>query len=82
MWSWKEIGAISFHAGGIRRRLLVWNLSLFGSLLFGIFLSSNFYNQRQIKDDSFEWLGSTRSSSKNWTTERLGSFDELPSGWK
>jgi signal transduction histidine kinase len=54
MWSWKEIGGISFHAGGIRRRLLVWNLSLFGSLLFGIVLASYFFTQRQIKDDSFE----------------------------
>ncbi|MGH7797542.1 MAG: cache domain-containing protein, partial [Candidatus Binatia bacterium] len=54
MWSWKEIGAISFHAGGIRRRLLVWNLSLFGSVLFGIVLASYLYTQRQIKDDSFE----------------------------
>lgn len=54
MWSWKEIGAISFRAGGIRRRLLVWNLSLFGSVLFGSVLASYFYTQRQIKNDSFE----------------------------
>ena len=54
MWSWKEINAISFHAGGIHRRLLVWNLSLFGALLFGLVLANYFYTERQIKADSFE----------------------------
>jgi len=54
MWGWKEINMISFRTGGIRRRLLVWNLSLFGLVLFGIVLANYLYVQRQIKKDSFE----------------------------
>jgi hypothetical protein len=54
MRSWKEISLISFHAGGIGRRLLVWNLSVFGLVLFAIGLASYLYIQRQIKKDSFE----------------------------
>jgi signal transduction histidine kinase len=61
MRSWKEIGTISFRAGGIRRRLLVWNLSLFGSVLFGIVLASYLYTQRQIKDDSLQLQGELAS---------------------
>jgi len=51
---WKEISKISFPAGGIRRRLLVWNLSLFGSIVFGFVLAGYLYTQKQIKDNSFE----------------------------
>jgi HAMP domain-containing protein len=54
MWGWKEINMISFRTGGIRRRLLVWNLSLFGLVLFGIVLASYLYVERHIKKDSFE----------------------------
>jgi signal transduction histidine kinase len=54
MWRWKEIAAISFHTGGIGRRLLVWNLSLFGLVLFGVVLASYLYSERQIKEDRFE----------------------------
>lgn len=54
MWGWKEISSISFHTGGIHRRLLVWNLSVFGLVLFGIVLASYLYIQKQIKKDSFE----------------------------
>jgi signal transduction histidine kinase len=54
MRGWKEMGMISFRTGRIRRRLLVWNLSVFGLVLLGIVLASYFYVQRQIKEDSFE----------------------------
>jgi signal transduction histidine kinase len=54
MWGWKEISLISFHTGGIHRRLLVWNLSVFGLVLFGIVLAGYFYTQKQIKKDTFE----------------------------
>ena len=54
MRGWKEINMISFRTGGIRRRLLVWNLSLFGLVLFGIVLASYLYVERHIKKDSFE----------------------------
>src|SRR3989337_1036793 len=51
---WKEIGKISFHTGGIRRRLLVWNLALFGSLVLGFVLAGYLYARKQIKETSFE----------------------------
>jgi signal transduction histidine kinase len=54
MWRWKDSAAIFFHTGGIRRRLLVWNLSLFGLVLFGVVLASYIYAERQIKQDRFE----------------------------
>lgn len=54
MWRWKDIAAIFFHTGGIRRRLLVWNLSLFGLVLFGVVLASYIYAEKQIKRDRFE----------------------------
>src|ERR687896_585207 len=54
MWTGKEIGSISFHRGGIHRRLLVWNLSVFGLVLLGIVLASYLYSQRLVKKDSFE----------------------------
>lgn len=51
---WKEIGKISFYTGGIRRRLLVWNLALFGSLVLGFVLSGYLYARKQIKEISLE----------------------------
>jgi signal transduction histidine kinase len=54
MWGWKEISMISFRTGSIRRRLLVWNLSVFGLVLLGIVLASYLYLQRQLKENSFE----------------------------
>jgi len=50
---WKGINRISFHTGGIRRRLLVWNLTLFGSLVLGVVLAGYLYTQKQIKEISF-----------------------------
>jgi len=51
---WKEIKMVSFHTGGIRRRLLVWNLALFGSLVLGFVLAGYLYVRKQIKQTSFE----------------------------
>jgi signal transduction histidine kinase len=51
---WKEVSRISFHAGGIRRRLLVWNLSLFGSIVLGFVLAGYIFAQRQIEENSLE----------------------------
>src|SRR6266850_5332135 len=46
--------AIPFLKGGIRHRLLVWNLSVLGLVLFGIVLASYLYLLRQIKHNKFE----------------------------
>jgi signal transduction histidine kinase len=51
---WEEISKISFHEGGIRRRLLIWNLALFGSLVLGFVLAGYLYARKQIKETSFE----------------------------
>jgi len=45
---------ISFRRGSIRRRLLIWNLSVFGLVLLGIVLASYLYLQRKLKENSFE----------------------------
>ncbi|HKY08761.1 MAG TPA: cache domain-containing protein, partial [Candidatus Binatia bacterium] len=50
---WKEIQKISFRTGGIHRRLLVWNLALFGSLVLGFVIAGYFYAQRKITEISF-----------------------------
>jgi signal transduction histidine kinase/ActR/RegA family two-component response regulator len=54
MRSWKNISAFVFHAGSIRRRLLIWNLSLFGLVLTAIILASYVYSVRQIKRGAAE----------------------------
>ena len=46
-----------FRARGIRSRLLLWNLSVFGSLLIGVVLAGYLYSVRQIKRDKFELQG-------------------------
>jgi signal transduction histidine kinase len=50
---WKEIKKISFHTRGIHRRLLVWNLALFGSLVLGVVIAGYFYTQSQIRRISY-----------------------------
>ena len=45
---------VSFHTGGIRRRLLVWNLALFGSLVLGFVLAGYLYARKHIKETSLE----------------------------
>jgi two-component system sensor histidine kinase/response regulator len=42
------------RARSIRSRLLLWNLSVFGSLLLGVVLAGYLYAVRQIKRDKFE----------------------------
>ena len=76
---WEEISKISFPAGGIRRRLLVWNLSLFGSIVFGFVLAGYLYTQKKIKDNSFELQAEIASlvaarieAFMNQKIERLG----------
>ena len=44
----RGIFAIPYLKGGIRRRLLLWNVSLFGLVLSAIILASYLYNVRQI----------------------------------
>ena len=41
-----------FRGGGIRRRLLMWGLSLFGIALFVVVVAGYFYMVRQIRQDA------------------------------
>ena len=53
----REMLVSLFRARSIRSRLLLWNLSVFASLLVGIVLASYLYTLRQIKRDKFELQG-------------------------
>jgi signal transduction histidine kinase len=53
----KETDKISFRAGGIRQRLLVWNLVLFGSLVLSFVIAGYLYTQKQIRAMSLELQG-------------------------
>ena len=46
--------ALPFPHGGIRRRLLIWNLSVFGLALSAVILASYLYNLRQIQRHNSE----------------------------
>ncbi len=46
--------ALPFPHGGIRRRLLIWNLSVFGVALSAVILASYLYNLRQIQRHNSE----------------------------
>src|SRR5262249_133388 len=51
---WKTTVRAFFHGGGIRRRLLVWGLGLFGLALTVVVGASYYYTVRQIEGDAAE----------------------------
>ena len=54
MSDWKKIARFPLRRGGIRRRLLMWGLSLFGIALTAVVMAGYSYNVRQIKRDAAE----------------------------
>ena len=54
MGDWKKIARVSLRGGGIRRRLLMWGLSLFGIALTVVVFAAYSYTVRQIKRDAAE----------------------------
>ena len=62
----------SFRPGGIRRRLLIWNLSLFGVVLAGVMLASYMYAVAQMKQRNAE----LQSAIASVTADRIASFVE------
>src|SRR6185295_2525459 len=64
----KELGL--FRGGGIRRRLLMWGLSLFGIALFVAVVAGYFYMVRQIRQDA----AALQSELASVTAERIRNF--------
>jgi signal transduction histidine kinase len=54
MRDWKAILRSPLRAGGIRRRLLIWGLGLFGIALTAVVAASYYYTVRQIERDAAE----------------------------
>jgi hypothetical protein len=59
-----------FSSGGIRRRLLLWGLSLFGIALSAVVAAGYFYIARQIRQDA----ASLQSELAAVTGERIRTF--------
>src|SRR5580765_5341575 len=59
-----------FRGGGIRRRLLMWGLSLFGTALFVVVVAGYFYMVRQIRQDA----AALQSELASVTAERIRNF--------
>ena len=64
--SWKE-AVRRFHSGGIRRRLLMWGLSLFGLALSIAVIAGYFYMVEQIRRDA----AALQSELATVTAERI-----------
>jgi signal transduction histidine kinase len=54
MTNWRKIVRVPLGGGGIRRRLLIWGLSLFGLTLAIVVFAGYSYTVRQIKRDAAE----------------------------
>ena len=70
MWDWKEIFSAPVRGGGIRRRLLIWGLSLFGIALTIVVVAGYSYTVRQIKRDAAELQAELASV----TAQRIHNF--------
>ena len=66
---WKKILG-PFRGGGIRRRLLMWGLSLFGIALLVVVVAGYFYMVRQIRQDA----AALQSELASVTAERIRNF--------
>src|ERR1700730_4918998 len=66
---WKK-GLVLFRRGGIRRRLLVWGLSLFGVALTVVVVVGYSYTVNQIKRDASE----LQTEVASVTADRIRSF--------
>ena len=58
------------RGGGIRRRLMMWGLSLFGIALFVVVTAGYFYMVRQIRQDA----AALQSELASVTAERIRNF--------
>jgi signal transduction histidine kinase len=70
MRNWRKIVRVPLGGGGIRRRLLIWGLSLFGIALAVVVFAGYSYTVRQIKRDAAELQAELASV----TAERIHNF--------
>jgi signal transduction histidine kinase len=70
MWDWKELFSAPVRGGGIRRRLLIWGLSLFGLALTVVVIAAYSYTVVQIKYDAAE----LQSELASVTADRIRNF--------
>jgi signal transduction histidine kinase len=66
---WKKM-PVSLRGGGIRRRLLMWGLSLFGIALLFVVITGYFYMVRQIRQDA----AALQSELASVTSEQIRTF--------
>ena len=70
MRNWGKIVRVPLAGGGIRRRLLIWGLSLFGIALAIVVFAGYSYTVRQIKQDAAE----LQTEIASVTAERIRNF--------
>src|SRR5438093_11133732 len=70
MGDWKKIARVSFRGGGIRRRLLMWGLSLFGIALTVVVVVGYSYTVSQIERDAAE----LQTEIASVTADRIHTF--------
>ena len=70
MREWRRLARAHLYGGGIRRRFLLWGLSLFGVALTLVVIASYSYTERQIRQDAAELQAEIASV----TAERIRSF--------
>ena len=81
MWDWKNTVRLYLRGGGIRRRLLIWGLSLFGVALMVIVFASYAYTVRQIERDAAELQASIASVTadriRNFVRRKIERFSDM-----
>src|SRR5258706_4682260 len=69
-----------FHSGGIRRRLLIWGLNLFGIALLVVVAAGYFYMARQIRQDTaslqLEIASVTAEQIRNFVQRKFDRFSD------
>jgi signal transduction histidine kinase len=80
MRNWRKIVRVPLGGGGIRRRLLIWGLSLFGLALIIVVVAGYSYTVRQIKRDAAELQGElasvTAESIHNFVRRKIERFSD------
>ena len=77
---WKKM-LVPLRGGGIRRRLLIWGLSLFGIALTAVVVTGYFYIVRQIERDAAELQTAIASETadriRNFVRRKIERFSDM-----
>jgi signal transduction histidine kinase len=80
MWDWRKTVHAPLRGGGIRRRLLMWGLSLFGVALTIVVAASYTYTVRQIERDAAELqteiASVTADNIRNFVRRKIERFSD------